>query len=141
MSAVLDRRALAVEDVADHAQRPPGLVSGLGIGETRQALDGLEVSLVRSGHRLGRDGDVELRIGVLGVAQPLHAGAEGGAGGHRLLRHRRTVSHGEAPTRRNSAQCVIGVEGGGAASRRVTAAAGWAGIFPLAALWVLGAEW
>lgn len=81
--AVLDRRALAVEYVADHAQRPPGLVGRLGIGETRQALDGLEVSLVRPGRIVGRDGDVEIGIGVLGVAQPLHAGAEGGAGGHR----------------------------------------------------------
>jgi hypothetical protein len=61
MSAVLDRRALAVEYVADHAERPPGLVGRLGIGETRQALDGLEVCLVRPGHRVGRDGDVALK--------------------------------------------------------------------------------
>jgi hypothetical protein len=60
--------------------------------------------------RVGHDGDVETWIGVLGVAHPLHAGAEGGAGGHRLLwRHRRRVSHWGSPTRRNSAQCVISV--------------------------------
>ena len=45
MSAVLDRRTLAVEYVTDHAQRPPGLIGRLGIGETWQALDGLEVSV------------------------------------------------------------------------------------------------
>jgi hypothetical protein len=70
MSAVLDWRVLAVEYVADHAQHPPGLVGRFRVGETRQALDGLEVSLVRPWHRVGRDGDVEIWIGVLGVAQP-----------------------------------------------------------------------
>jgi hypothetical protein len=81
VSAVLDWRALAVEDVAYHAQRAPGLVGRLGVGETRQALDGLEVSLVRPWHRVGRDGDVETGIGVLGVAHPLDADAEGGCRG------------------------------------------------------------
>ena len=67
MSAVLDRRVLAVEYVADHAQRPPGLVGRLGVGESRQALDGLEVSLVRPGHRVGCDGDVAGPNGQLTV--------------------------------------------------------------------------
>jgi len=68
---------MAVEYVADHAQRPPGLEGRLRIGETWQALDDLEVSLVRPGHRVGRDWDVESWIGVLGVAHPLDACAEG----------------------------------------------------------------
>jgi hypothetical protein len=107
MSAVLDWPVLAVEYVADHAQRPPGLVGRLRIGETRQALDGLEVSLVRPGYRVGRDGDVEIWIRGLRVARALHAGAEAGAGGLRLLRLRRTVSQSwESPTRRNSAPSV-----------------------------------
>lgn len=94
MSAVFDRRVLAVEYVADHAQRSPGLVGRLGIGESRQALDGLEVSLVRPRGVVGGDGDVETGIGVLGVAHPFDASAEGGAGGDGLLGHRRTVGHG-----------------------------------------------
>jgi hypothetical protein len=73
----------------------PGLaLAAQGERETRQALDGLEVSLVRPGRVVGRDGDVEIGVGVLGVARPLNADAEGGAGGDGLLGHRRTVGHG-----------------------------------------------
>jgi hypothetical protein len=55
---------------------------------------------------VGRDGDVKTWVGVLGVAHPLDACAEGGAGRHRLLRHRRTINHRESLTRMTSAECV-----------------------------------
>jgi hypothetical protein len=47
VSAVRDRRALAVEEAADHAQRPPRLVGGLGIGQTRQVESPRQVRRLR----------------------------------------------------------------------------------------------
>ena len=78
---VLNGGALAVEQAPDHTQRSSSLVGSLWFGQVGQTIDRLEMPLVRRHQGLGHNGDVEGGVGVLGVAHPLHAGAEGAASG------------------------------------------------------------